>query len=45
MPARLTAEQQAAWHVSEVEPLERGGEQVFVRRLVAGSEQNAAWLQ
>ena len=45
MPARLTAEQQAAWHASEVEPLERMGERVFVLRLVAGSDRSSAWLQ
>ena len=45
MPARLTDEQQAAWHAAEVEPFERAGERVFVLRLVAGSDRSSGWLQ
>ena len=45
MPARLTAEQRAEWRASEVEPLERVGERVFILRLVAGAERSSGWLQ
>ncbi len=45
MPARLTDVQQAAWHASEVEPLEQVGERISVLRLVAGSDRSSGWLQ